>query len=123
MKTVYTKTALIKAFEEKEQVICAKGHVARIIKSKIKRRKYQAILSGVILCGISLAAIPFTGGFSSAGVATGVSVFGLTMGSVTITTAELAIICGTILGLGSIIAGAKVTFSSDHVIIEPKYKG
>jgi len=121
MRTVYTKEELEKAFDQKEKVICVKGALAQTIISK-KRRQKTALWGGLSLAAMSLAAIPFTGGTSSAGVVTGLSIAGLTVGSVTISTAELAILCGTILGLTGIIAGAKVTFNNGNVIIEPTYR-
>ena len=116
MRTVYTKEELEKAFDQKEKVICVKGALAQTIISK-KRRQKTALWGGLSLAAMSLAAIPFTGGTSSAGVVTGLSIAGLTVGS-----AELAILCGTILGLTGIIAGAKVTFNNGNVIIEPTYR-
>lgn len=119
MKTVYTKEELEKAFTQREKLICVKGALAQKIISN-KRRSKTALWGGLSLVAISLLAIPFTGGTSSAGVATGIA--GLTVGSVTISTAELAILCGTALGLAGIIAGAKVTFNNGNVIIEPTYR-
>lgn len=121
MKTVFTKEELEKAFTQREEVICVKGALAQKIISN-KRRSKAALWGGLSVLAMSLAAIPFTGGTSSAGVVTGLSIAGLTVGSVTISTAELAILCGTILGLTGIIAGAKVTFNNGNVIIEPTYR-
>ena len=118
MRTVYTKEELENAFDQKEKVICVKGALAQTIISK-KRRQKSALWGGLSLAAMSLVAIPFTGGTSSAGVATGLSI---AVGSVTLTTAELAIICGTVIGLAGIIAGAKVTFNNGNVIIEPTYR-
>lgn len=68
----------------------------------------------------SVAAIPFTGGASAAGVAIGA---GLTIGTVTISTTELAIICGTVIALKGIDKGCKVKFSPDGgVEVSPQYK-
>ena len=121
MRTVYTKEELEKAFTQREKVICVKGALAQKIISNKRRSKTTTLLGGLSLVAMSLAAIPFTGGASSAGVATGLSIAGLTVGSVTISTAELAILCGTALGFAGIIAGAKVTFNNGNVIIEPTY--
>lgn len=119
MRTVFTQEQLEKAFSLQEKVICVKGPFAQKMIAKNRRKKAALGLSMMV---IGLMAIPFTGGSSSAGVLTGLSIAGLAAGSVTLTTTELAIICGTILGLGGIIVGAKVTFSNGDVIIEPTYR-
>lgn len=41
----------------------------------------------------------------------------------TISSHELAILCGTVLGLAGIKAGSKVSFSTNAITIEPKSKG
>ena len=40
----------------------------------------------------------------------------------TISTQELIILCGTVLGLAGIKAGAKITFRRNAMVIEPKDK-
>lgn len=122
MRTVRTKGELENAILERERSIRVTGDLARRMISKHNRRKKSLLYGGIALTGISLVAIPFTGGLSSAGIMTGITATGLTIGTVTMTTAELLIICGTLLGIGGIIVGAKVTFYGDHVIIEPHYK-
>lgn len=74
------------------------------------------IIGGII-------AIPFTGGASSGVTAMGLAMTGLTVGTVTISTAELAILCGFIIGMTGLLKGAKIKFCSDGTVeVEPKYK-
>lgn len=119
MVTVYTKQELAKAIESKTPQILCKGEVAKDFINKKKRKTFAKIAGAAMVVG-GIAALPFTGGASAAGIVAGA---GLTVGTVVISTTELAIICGTILGLAGILTGAKVTFNTDgSVIVEPQYK-
>lgn len=126
MVTVYTKEELAKAIENRTPEILCKGEVAKYFKKKKNRKKWMKLAAGALIVG-GIAALPFTGGASAAGIAAGTGIaagaMGLTVGTVVISTAELAILCGTILGLAGILTGAEVTFNKDgSVTIKPKYK-
>ncbi len=41
----------------------------------------------------------------------------------TVSTRELVILCGTVLGLAGIKAGSRVSFNGNSMVIEPKHKG
>lgn len=119
MVTVYTKEELAKAIENKTPKILCKGEVAKEFIKK-KRRRGFAKIAGVAMIAGGIVALPFTGGASAAGIAAGA---GLTIGTVVISTTELAIICGTIIAVTGILKNAKVTFNADgSVVVEPKYK-
>lgn len=118
MVTVYTKEQLTNALKAKENKILCKGEIAKEIKNR-KKTTNAAKIAGIATAVAGLVAIPFTGGLSS-----GLSLMGLTVGSVTLTTAELALIIGGgLAALGICLMGLKVTINVDGTVtIEPKYK-
>ncbi len=107
-KTVYTKDEMRRALADGEKSIIAKGELAREIRNSSKRRKGAKIGGGILAVGGLLAA-PFTGGTSLAATAAG-----LTLGSLTISVAELAIIVGGAVAITGIVKGCKkITFNPD----------
>ena len=118
MRTVYTQNELEEAIKAHEEKILCKGEIAKEIKNR-KKTTNAAKIAGIAIAAGGLLAIPVTGGLSS-----GLSLMGLTVGTVTLTTAELAIIIGG--GLAALricLMGLKVSINKDGtVIIEPKYK-
>lgn len=86
MKTVSTKKELEKAIIQGEKHFLLKGEIAREIIKKKQRSKVAKIASGILAVGGVLAAIP-TGGASL-----GVTAMGLTVGTITMSAAELVII-------------------------------
>ena len=94
MKTVYTKEELTRAINNGEKHILAKGSIADTLQSK-NRRKTAAKVGGIALALGGIIAAPFTGGASLLGLGAA----GLTVGTLTITTSELAILCGTSVAL------------------------
>ena len=80
------------------------------------------MIGGAAIALLGSFAIPFT-----AGASTGIIAMGLTAGSVTVTTAELAMICGTVIAMAGVIKGGRVKFKvnakdgSVEVEFEPKY--
>lgn len=102
MKTVSTKKELENAIIQGEKHFLLKGDLAKQIIKKKQRSKAAKIGSG-ILAGIGvLAAIP-TGGASL-----GATAIGLTMGTLTVTAAELAIIFGGSTLVISALKGRKI---------------
>ena len=121
MITVTTQHELEQAILNREPKILCKGEAAQPF-LKRRKRKRAATIGGAALAVLGAIAIPFTGG-----VSTGLIAMGLTIGTVTITTAELAIICGTVIVAMGILKGGKVTFKtasdgSIEVVFEPQYK-
>lgn len=94
MKAVYTQEELASAINNGEKHILAKGSIAETLQSK-NRRKTVAKVGGIALALGGILAAPFTGGTSLLGLGAA----GLTVGTLSITTAELAIICGTSIAL------------------------
>lgn len=86
MKTVSTKKELEKAIIQGEKHFLLKGEIAREIIKKKQRSKAAKIGSGILAVGGVLAAIP-TGGASL-----GATAIGVTMGTITVSAAGLAII-------------------------------
>lgn len=120
MRTVYTKSELKAALKAGEKHILCKGTVAKALCGKKRVRKVaigSTILAGVVGLA-SLAAAPFTLGTSlgaGAAATAGIVATGLTAGTLTMSTVELAIICGTSLGaLGLLVGrGVHVKYNSD----------
>ena len=125
MITVTTKNEFEQAILNRESKILCKGEAAKPF-LKQRKRKRGAIIGGAVAAIAGIAVIPFTGGASALG-SMGI-IAGLTVGTVTLTAAELAIICGTTIALVGIIKGGKVRFvtstqdGSVSVEFEPKYK-
>ena len=94
--------------------IVVKGAFAEELKKKAthqKRAKKGAIIGGgaLVLGGLALA--PFTGGASAAGAAAGATA--LTVGSLSLTTAELAIIVGGGIAMAGLLKGYNIKFNRD----------
>lgn len=97
MKTVHTKEELVAALKSGETHIIAKGEIAETLRKK-KKRRTAALIGGGLLAVGGIIAAPFTGGASiPIGLASG-----FTVGAVTMTTAELLILCTTGVGLGAL---------------------
>lgn len=117
MVTVFTKDGLKNAIESREAQIKVIGDLADTMRKKTKVRKASKLGAAALVIG-GIVAIPFTGGASAV-----MTIAGLTVGTVTISVVELAILCGFVLGMTGILKGARVQFCPDgSVIIEPKYK-
>ena len=97
MIVVRTKEELQEAIKNKVDSIRIEGPYAGIVAQKIRsRKKVKKVAIGVgtlALVGGVIAA-PFTGGASLAGSVAGATAMGLTVGTITISTAELAMILG-----------------------------
>lgn len=105
---VTTKTELERALKAKQFPIRVQGEYAtQILKryNKTKKIKKTAIVGGALTTVASAAAIPFTGGGSTVGVFAGAAAMGLTIGTITLTLGELAVLCGFILGMTGIAGG------------------
>ena len=97
MVVVRTKEELQEDIKNKVDSIRIEGPYAGIVAQKIRsRKKVKKVAIGVgtlALVGGVIAA-PFTGGASLAGSAVGLTAMGLTVGAVTITTTQLAMLLG-----------------------------
>ena len=97
MVVVRTKEELQEAIKNKVDSIRIEGPYAGIVAQKIRsRKKVKKVAIGVgtlALVGGVIAA-PFTGGASLAGSAVGLTAMGLTVGAITITTTQLAMLLG-----------------------------
>lgn len=97
MVVVRTKEELQEAIKNKVDSIRIEGPYAGILAKKIRSRKKlkkTAIGVGTLALVGGVVAAPLTGGVSLAGSAMGLIVMGLTIGTVTISTFELAMILG-----------------------------
>ena len=104
MRTVYSKTELERALTSGEKHIIAKGEIAKELRKKNNLKK-AAKIGGILLAiGGGIAAAPFTGGAS---LIPSIAAAGATA-TITITTAELAILCRTSVALAAILTGRKV---------------
>ena len=122
MKTVYTKEQLEETLKKGETAL-VKGSLASEIRkkyeTKIKVRKRTRIAGGAIAVA-GLVAAPFTGGTSLVGSAVALGAMGLTLGTITISIGELALLLGAALAAYGIYRNCKVKFNMDgSVTIEP----
>ena len=122
IKTVYTKEELSETLKNVETAL-VKGSLASEIRKKYetrkKVRKSTAITGGAIAVA-GLVAAPFTGGTSLVGTAAGLGAMGLTIGTITISIGELALLLGAALAAYGIYKNCKVKFNMDgSVTIEP----
>lgn len=104
----------------RKKILC-KGEIARQLAKKKKRKRAARIgVGGALIIG-GIVAIPLTGGASLLGTL-GAAAVGLTVGTITISAAELAILLGGVVALTGIVSGGKVTFKNDgSVEFDPKY--
>ena len=115
MITVYSKEEFKSAVKAGEKKIVVKGAFAEELKKKAtrqKRAKKGAIIGGgaLVLGGLALA--PFTGGTSAAASIAGATA--LTVGSFSLTTAELIVIVGGGIAMTALIKGYKrIKFNTD----------
>lgn len=122
MVTVSTKEGLQQALKNRESQIKVTGELAKSMRKKSKIKKGTKIGGALLIIG-GIVAIPFTGGASSGLVVAGATATALTIGTVSITAAELAILCGFVLGMTGILMGAEVEFHPDGTVtIKPRYK-
>lgn len=122
MITVRSKQELEKAMKQEASEIKVVGSYATTL-AKNKRTSSQAATGGAILTGLlgigCLVAAPFTAGTSLLGgglvaSAIGAGAVGLTIGTITITTTELAILCGTALAALALKQGYNVKITNEN---------
>ena len=122
MKTVYTKEQLAETLKKGETAL-VKGSLASEIRKKYETRKKArkgAAITGGAIAVAGLVAAPFTGGTSLVGTAAGLGAMGLTIGTITISIGELALLLGAALAAYGIYKNCKVKFNMDgSVTIEP----
>lgn len=97
MITVRSKQELEVALKNKTALVRIEGPYAKKFANAVRsRRKKTKVAVGVGALAVigGIAAAPFTGGSSLAGSVAGLAAMGLTIGTVTISTAELAMILG-----------------------------
>ena len=98
MVTVTTKEELEKALKNKEAKIVIQGELANEFVKKLEKKKTAkkgVMIGGICTTALGLALLPFSFGASSGIVASGLTV---TIGGATVvlTTAEVAIVMGTL---------------------------
>lgn len=127
MITVRTKEELEQALKNNQDLpIRVEGAYAKTFANQIRSEsskkkvgKAAMLVGGLAVLGGVIAA-PFTGGASLAGSAAGAAALGLTIGTVTITAGELAMILG--FGAFAITQKYKIKIGSGdrYVELEPK---
>ena len=122
MKTVYTKEQLEETLK-KGETASVKGSLASGICEKYKTRKKvckSTAIAGGAIAVAGIVAAPFTGGTSLVGTAVGLGAMGLTIGVITISIGELALLLGAALAAYGIYKNCKVTFNKDgSITVEP----
>lgn len=106
---VYTTTELEEAIKAGETKLLAKGELAGKIRKR-KERKRRSLIGGLALFLVGLVALPFTWGASTPLLLGGL---GLTIGSVTISAAELAILVGGSIAIIGLCKDYTITFNPD----------
>lgn len=130
MITVRSKQELEKAMKQEASEIKFVGPYATTLAKKVEKKKTlsKKAAGGAILAGLfgigCLVAAPFTAGASLLGEglvasAIGAGAAGLTIGTITITTTELAILCGTALAALALKLGydAKITYENGKPVV------
>ena len=116
-KTVYSTSELEEAIKAGETKLLLKGEIAEMIRKR-KARKKRTLIGGLALAAAGLAALPFTMGASTPLLIGGL---GLTIGTVTISAAELAILVGGSIAIIGLCKDYTITFNSDgSVTLERK---
>lgn len=120
MVTVSTKAEFNNALKSHEKQIRCVGEMAEVFKKK-RKTKRAAVATGIAAIIGGVTAIPFTGGASAVGAVAGVA--GLTVGTISISAAELAILFGGTIATIGVVKGCKVKFEKGDisVIVEPRY--
>ena len=117
LKVVYTTKELEEAIKAGETKLLAKGELAEKIRNQ-KKRKNRRLIGGLALAAAGLVALPFTWGASTPLLLGGL---GLTIGTVTISAAELAILVGGSIAIIGLCKDYTITFNSDgSVTLERK---
>ena len=130
MITVRSKQELEKAMKQEASEIKVVGSYATTLAKKVEKKKTlsKTAAGGAILAGLfgigCLVAAPFTAGASLLGEglvasAIGAGAAGFTIGTITITTTELAILCGTALAALALKLGydAKITYENGKPVV------
>lgn len=130
MITVRSKQELEKAMKQEASEIRVVGSYATTLAKKVEKKKTlsKTAAGGAILAGLfgigCLVAAPFTAGASLLGEglvasAIGAGAAGFTIGTITITTTELAILCGTALAALALKLGydAKITYENGKPVV------
>ena len=122
MKRGYTKGELAESLKKGETAL-VKGSLASEIREKFEKRKKVrkgAAIAGGAIAVAGIVAAPFTGGTSLVGTAVGLGAMGLTIGTITISIGELALLLGAALVAYGIYKNCKVTFNKDgSITVEP----
>lgn len=115
MVTVSTKEGLEKALKNKEKEIEITGELADKIRKQRKRKKRTgyAVAGASLIAGI--AALPFTGG-ASIGLVAGTAGGGF----LAMKTAELIVICASVLGLSGGVIYLLKQYEFVEVDVDPK---
>lgn len=117
LKVVFTTTELEEAIKAGETKLLAKGELAEKIRKR-KERKNRSLIGGLALAAAGLVALPFTWGASTPLLLGGI---GLTIGTVTISAAELAILVGGSIAIIGLCKDYSITYNSDgSVTLERK---
>ena len=108
---------------KKGETALVKGSLASEIRKKYKTRKKvrkSTAITGGAIAVAGLVAAPFTGGTSLVGSAVALGAMGLTIGTITISIGELALLLGASLAAYGIYKNCEVKFNMDgSVTIEP----
>lgn len=120
--TVTTKNELDEALKNKNvNRIRVEGPLANEMRAKAKKQKIirrGSLIAGSLITAGALIAAPFTAGTSLIAGAAGLTATALTVGTVTMTATELAMLIGGGLGLATLAMkhGYKIKFNPDGTV-------
>ena len=124
MITVRTKDGLEQAIKNnKGESIRVEGPYAKTLAKKIRSKKKirkVAIAGGALALIGGVVAAPLTGGTSLAGSAAGLVAMGATIGTITLTTAELAMVLGFAVYAIHKKCKIKIGKGDNYVELDPK---
>lgn len=127
MITVRTKEELEQALKNNQgSSIRVEGPYAKTVANQFRNQFRKKKVGTAAMIGGGLAvlggvvAAPFTGGASLAGSAAGAAALGLTIGTVTISAAELAMILGVVTFAITQNYRIKIGDGDKYVVLEPK---
>lgn len=132
MVTVQSQAELTAAMDRKEKQICIIGPLAEELYPKLQKKKKikkKILITGAVLVACGIVVAPFTLGTSLTGTAAGLAMAGVTIGTISLTAGELAMILGsvTLVSMYTIYKGGKIIIrlnpetEKPEIIIERKY--
>lgn len=114
MKHIFNETQLENALNSGEREVILHGEIAEKFARQVKAKR-RAKTGGILLAIGGIIAAPLTGGLSLPG-----AIAGITVGTISMSTAELAILAGCVVACTAAKNGYDVQLNSDGTVILKK---